>query len=284
MSAIRISVGHLVGLLTDLLHTAAPDPAKAQSPVLASVLLHTERGHWGAEPGRRDLLVGSSTDGQVGGHSFVLCTGQWHGGPGLLSVADSRAVLAVLKTLLAPPGEQEHDVELSRDQLSQTLTIAGDPDLFGDTTSLTVRFATAEDYPVRALFYGLAFRPGPEPVRTGSGVVESALPLTEWFGARLTPFVKVAGRRGVALGMYRWHQRRPVLFTAGEHYRGFALPYPYDTEATGDAGHYPPVDLYPPPLDLTDPDPVPPGDEPTDGQATDDQATDDQATDGEAAT
>ncbi|HET9892609.1 MAG TPA: hypothetical protein VFQ42_19125, partial [Mycobacterium sp.] len=71
---IRITTKDLVGLLTDLVHTAAhPDTGSTT----ASVLLHTARGYaHGDEPGVSDLLVGTSTDGSMVGHAFEACYGQ----------------------------------------------------------------------------------------------------------------------------------------------------------------------------------------------------------------
>jgi hypothetical protein len=239
VSTIRCKTGVLVGMLTDLLCTAPSKPDDTDA-VLFTVVMFTERGHLGAEPGRVDLLVGASTDSYVAGHAHMPCIGQWHGGPMLWSVPDTVAALAVLKALGGRA--EEHEVELTRDH--RGVTIAEDPDLFDEATALTIRVSSPDDYPLVGLFATLAYDPPAQVVRDGA--VIQALPRTDWATARLAPFLKIAGRRRQLLSVYRWHQDTPVLVQVGDRYRGAARPMSYEPSAAD--GHRPSAEIYPPPL------------------------------------
>ena len=250
MTAIRVSTLELTGMLTDLLHTAATDPDEMS---LCSLLMHTERGHWGDEPGRVDLLVGSSTNRYTAGHTYIRAAGQWPGHePMLWSTDDVTVLLAALRKLCPDKKNTEHSVELCRDE--RGMTVQEDADLFGEGTSLTFPVRSAEQYPIAMLFRALSFD-GSEPTidasREGGSRVVPVLPRTDAQPAVLTPFVKVATRRGYAVRMYRYHQSRPTVVQIGDTYRGVIMPFKYDDQATD--GHHPEAQLYPPPLPVDGP-------------------------------
>ena len=239
MSMTRVETGPLMGMLRDLLLTAASDPA--EGGVLANLLVHTERAHRGDEPGMVDVLVGSSCDRFVAGHTSILAAGQLHGPPMLWSVADVRALLAALKEL---GGKQEyHAVQVSRDD--RGITVAEDPDLFGDGASFTFQWSAYDEYPVGGLFAALAYEPDGEPIRLDSEVVPN-LPRTDWAPSQLSTFATIASRRKQLLEVYRFHQRRPTLVEIGPSYRGVVMPINYDWQ--GPNVRYPSGDLYVPEL------------------------------------
>lgn len=230
---IRIPTRDLVGLLTDLALTAA-DPATAGAT--AGVLLHTARGYAGGSPGQVDLLVASSTDGVVLGHGHTSCAGQ--GEPMLWPIAAVRDVIAVLK----PKAKlEDHVTEISRED--DDVTLAEDPDLFGEGARFTFGVLDPADWPTEGARQMLAeIRMSPP-----EGLAPVA-PRTDFLPARLAPFLKVASRRGEVLQVFRYHQRLPVSVQIGDGYRGVLSGFAFndDDRSTGLA---PAGDVYPLVLD-----------------------------------
>lgn len=225
----RIPTGHLVGLLTDLALTAA-DPA--DSGATAAVLLHTARGYFDGEPGKSDLLVGTSTDAFVVGHAHIGCAGQVD--PMLWPIAEVRAVIAVLK----PLGKNaDHSVEISRD--GDTIKVAEDPNLFGEGLTVTFTGYAVDEWPVDAVRSMLT-----EVRTTPPADARAVAPRTDFNAARLAPFLKVASRRGRQLEFYRYHQSLPVVVQIGDAYRGVVSPVGWDGEDRS-SGAWPAGDVYP---------------------------------------
>jgi S-DNA-T family DNA segregation ATPase FtsK/SpoIIIE len=225
---VRIPTHELVGLLTDLSLTAA-DPEVGNAT--AGVLLHTARGYNGDTPGKTDLLVGTSTDGIVLGHTHVPCSGQ--ADPMLWPIGDVAAVLAVLKPFAK---NKDHAVEITRE--GDVFAVAEDRDLFGEGLTLTFAAADAEEFPPGAwsMLSELAIHP-PE----GS---QPALARTDFVASRIAPFLKIAARRKSMVSWFRWHQRLPVVVEIGPEYRGLISPYAYNDEDRS-AGVAPSGDVYP---------------------------------------
>lgn len=226
---VRIPTHELVGLLTDLSLTAA-DPA--DSGATAAILLHTVRGYIGASPGQTDLLVGTSTNGYIVGHAHSGCAGQMD--PMLWPVADVRAVIAVLKPLSK---DKNHGVEIGQD--GTTIKVAEDPNLFGEGMALTFTGYDVGEFPmdtVRAMLTEVRVSP-PE------GSAPTA-PRTDFDPSLVAPFLKVAGRRGNLIELYRHHQRLPVTVQIGLFYRGVLSPFAWKDEDRS-VGVAPAGDVYP---------------------------------------
>jgi S-DNA-T family DNA segregation ATPase FtsK/SpoIIIE len=232
---IRVPTKDLVGMLTDLVHTAA-DPASASGT--ASVLLHTVRGYRPGEPGLSDRLVGTSCTGKLLGHCHIECTGQSE--PMLWPVGEVQAVIAVLKPLAK---QADHAVELGRDDAGQ-LYVAEDPDLFGERLKLTFSGMDVAEFPVegvRGLLTEVRVRP--------AGVdVPDVLPRTDFAAWQVAPFAKIASRRGELIELFRWHQRLPIMVQIGEQYRGVIVPMQWSDESAG-PDVSPSGDVYPLTLD-----------------------------------
>lgn len=230
---IRIPTAALVGLLTDLAHTAA-DPATAGAT--AGVLLHSARGYAGSSPGQIDLLVATSTDGVALGHAHVPCSGRDE--PMLWPIAAVKDVIAVLK----PKAKlEDHVTEITRD--GDDITLAEDPDLFGEGSRFTFGGADPVEWPTQdaaAMLAEIRMSP-PE----GS---QPAAPRTDFLPARLAPFLTIAARRKEILQVFRYHQRLPVSVQIGDHYRGVVGPFAWNDEDRS-AGLAPSGDVYPLVLD-----------------------------------
>lgn len=226
---IRIATHELVGLLTDLSHTAA-DPATAGAT--AGIHLHTARGYVGEDPGACDLLVGTSTDRTVLGHAHTACSGQADV-PMLWPIGDVKAVLAVLKPLAK---DHDHAVEISRED--DEFVVAEGPDLFGGGLSLRFGCADPEEFPTEPWSLLAEVRMSPP---EGSNPVA---PRTDFPADRLAPFQKIASRRNSMLTMFRYHQRLPVHIEIGPSYRGVVSPFGWNDENQG-AGAAPSGDVHP---------------------------------------
>ncbi len=252
MSGVRVLTSSLLGMLTDLVHTA---DRTAEAGVVGSVLLHTGRGYHGAEPGRVELLAGASTDRYCAGHTYAPCTGQLHAGPTLWSLRDAKTTIAVFKAARGRDPANMHAVEIHRSD--GEITIREDPNLIDEGVSLSFGELEAFDYPARALYEVLDTRPDPAVTvvsiqsLAGSSLQRVAPTARTDVSARvLDPFSRVAKRRGELIQVYRHHQHRPILVQIGETYRGLLLPWRPVDKVTGDEDH-PDAELCPP--DLSDP-------------------------------
>jgi hypothetical protein len=239
MSEIRIATGHLVALLVDLTHTAAADAALGPT---AGILLHSEHGHIGAEPGKTALLAGTSTNGRAAGHTYSACSG--HLPPMLWRIDDVRAVLAVLRPRLKD--DREHVTEIHRE--GDTITVGEDPDLFGESLRVVFPAGPIDEFPhgVWSLLSEVHLRTATRD-ETGS-TIPPAAPRTDIAPDVLEPFLKVARARKSPLEIYRYHQRYPLLIAIGDNYRGVALPIRWTDDNDRDAGAAPDGDVYVPSL------------------------------------
>lgn len=240
MSTLRIVTKDLVGLLGDLTHTAASDPAVG---AVAGVLLHTTRGYIGADPGQTTILVGTSTTGRVAGHTYAGASGTME--PALWQIEDVRCVVAVLKPRTRDNPDHAVEIRVEDDHV----TVAEDPDLFGDGLTLTFGLGSIEDYPrsVWSVLSDVHVRPAP----AGEDGPVPAMPRTDFSPGLFDPFVKVGKSRGALIELYRYHQRLPLLVQIGDRYRGAILPYRWDGDGTS-GGMSPSGDVYPPALPVPD--------------------------------
>lgn len=235
--ALTIPTKALVGLLTDLAHTAA-DPAEAEAT--AAVLLHSARGHVGGDPGKTDLFVGTSTDSTLLGHAHTPCYGSV--APMLWPIGEVKAVLAVLKPLAKI---KEHTTEIALD--AQVVTVAETKTLFGGLEVSFKGFAV-EDWPTEGVHRLLTV------LRTTPGErhPDDPAPRTDIHASRLAPFLKIASRRGEPLRLFRWHQHVPIVIEIGSAYRGITRPSDWPETDSVEDGFEPSGEVYPLVLDDAD--------------------------------
>lgn len=208
---IRIETKLLTEILEDLGRTATHGEGFATD----GVLLWSGRGYLGDEPGETGLLLGVSTTRYSAGYTFTAASGDLP--PMLWPITDVDAVLAVMKKVSA--GKKDHAVEISRQ--GDEITVAEDPDLFGDGTSVSFTVGPIAEFP-RALF-GL-FDPETHPVVIEDEKRITASLRTDYAPAYLLPFLRIAVARNAEMRTWRYHQRRPVHIQIGPRYRGFVKP------------------------------------------------------------
>lgn len=238
--SIRIESKPLAGMLTDLSRTATRYGMASTD----AVLLHSARGPIGDEPGDHSLLVGTSYGGGGIGYCFELAEGQME--PMLWPIADVDVVLNLLNKL--GKGKKDHAVVISR--TGDEITVAEDPHLFGDGTS--VRFTVG---PLGKVSHRVwrALEPEGDPILLDGKElppgVRSDIP-----AASLAVFAAIAARRKVTPKLYRYHHQSPILVEIGTTYRGLISVHRWDTAEHGDGGTGPDVDLYAPDLPVEEDD------------------------------
>lgn len=213
--SIRVATKDLIGLLATLAHTAADLP---ELGAVAGILLHTTRGYLGDEPGKSGLLVGTSTDTRVIGHTSVLCSGS--GEPMLWPIGEVGAAIKVLQQMSKK--DSEHRVEILRD--GQQVTLAEDGNLFGAGASFTFDLGDAGKYPrhVWRMLSDAHLRPVVKDPDSGEPIPVGVR--TDVAGAALAPFLAVAKARKECIQLVRHHQRLPVQVVIGHNYRGAFRP------------------------------------------------------------
>ncbi|AEA27880.1 hypothetical protein Psed_5753 [Pseudonocardia dioxanivorans CB1190] len=274
----RIKTSQLIAVLQDLIRTAGNDP---ELPTLNAILLHTTRGHHGAEPGQVELFAGVSTNRYCVGHTYTWCSGQLSG-PSLWSVRDAKNVVSVFKAARGKDKHDVHAVEIVRS--AGEIVIREDPNLIDEGVSLAFGERDAGDFPARGVYRHLDIEQPTTKLEVDAGVSRfvDATPATDISPSVLAPFLAVANRRGEPVRLYRTHQWVPILVQMGEAYRGVLM-----TVRTDDPVEHqerPTSDLYPP--DLDDPRWAPKGDATTEtedwqqldlGVEGDDDSADDSA-------
>lgn len=224
---VRIASHLLVGLLMDLVHTAHHDPAVGGA--IAGVLLHSDRGELGSDPGKTDLLIGTSMNRVVLGHGYMRAEGVLE--PMLWLLDDVRAVIAVLKPKVkAAKEDEDHHRVAIRTTGDDMVEIVEDPDqkpLFDDAPwRMSFTLGRLVDYP-RGVWDLLRNAAQINPMVKDGLMVVPALARTDFNAAALAPFVAVAKRRKCAVETYRRHQRLPVHVQIGSDYRGAIMPESY---------------------------------------------------------
>jgi S-DNA-T family DNA segregation ATPase FtsK/SpoIIIE len=235
----------LLELLGCLVHTASSDP---EDGAIAGVLLHTARGERGLEPGRTDLLAGTSCNRLAVGHSYVEAYGQLHR-PTLWRIDDVRTVQAALRPKVKD--NKLHGVEI---RLSEGTVVVRERDrddtLFDDPHDGGLRLEF-DDGPIgefpRSAWSLLSTVPTRRSLTDVDGRVLPALPRSDIAAAALGPFVKVAGLLKTPLEVYRYHQRLPILVQIGTTYRGAVTTSRWDDDTPTD-GEAPSSEVYAPDL------------------------------------
>lgn len=247
MMSVRVESGQLASLLTDLVATASKHEEGLST---SAVLMHSARGYEGAEVGRADLLVASSTNRYAMGHSHIRAEGQLPDAM-LWPVNDVHNLIAALKR--KTKGEKDdsgpkHAVKISRDgELVEVIENPAQRELFGEKLWST-KFPVGDlnDYP-RGLWDVL--RSGNRSVLpvTEDGREVYPLPRVDLTAEYLAPFVAIAKRRNYVLETYTRHHRLPVHIQIGPAYRGVIIPAGYsDRDRT--EGAAPDGDVYDPKL------------------------------------
>lgn len=243
MSSIKVETADLIDLLKLLEHTASSD---RNDGVTAGVLLHTTRGERGAEPGRQDLLVGTSTDRLAMGHTNVVAYGQL-ARPSLWGIEDVKAVIATFKSKASRDKDNDgegHQLHISIDL--GHVTVSEDPNLFEDGVQLSFHEAPVDDFP-RRLWHVLEHVNVDAYISSEGGNVAVAN-RTDIGAGRLAPFTKVASKLGAPIQLFRTHQNRYLLVQIGEHYRGALAPIRWDLEESPSNGYEPSADVHAPDL------------------------------------
>ena len=234
---IRIATKDLVALLGDLmLTTAAEDSAH---PLLASVLLYTDRGYAVADdPGKSDVLVGISTNRRLAGHTFTACDGQMT--PTLWPVSKVASVIQVFKPKLK--ADKEHGVIITR--AGDHVTVQEDPNLFDDGDRIEFKSGDLTNYPGAKLAELIADMP-----TNLRGVMDHRpKPRTDFYSSELAILCKIATNRKRPILTYRTHQDDRVLVQIGDYWRGWIKPIPYEVNKTkvGDLAYRPEAEVFTP--------------------------------------
>lgn len=241
--SVSVTTKEFIGLLQALVHTAAGDPDQG---AMAGILLHTARGYATLEPGQSGLLVGTSTNTAVVGHTWVLASGQMQ--PMLWPIGEVPAAVAVLRQMST--GQPEHQVEISSD--GKTVTLSEGEDLFGEGAKYTFELGDAGKFPasIWRLISDVHLRPAVIDHETGKVVPEGVR--TRIAARNLAPFVAVGKARKEVVEWYRYHPRLPVLVVIGHNYRGALLPERADDDLQ--AVDAPAMEVYPADLPKPKPD------------------------------
>lgn len=291
---IRIQSSRLVGMLADLARTAHTDPHVGGAT--AGVLIYSDRGAVGHDPGTTTVLAGLSMNRRAVGHTAEIATDGTLA-PTLLRIGDVLGLLAVLKQ--KTKGEKEHGIKHQvaircDGEVVEVVEDLPQQKLFDCPDAWRTSFAAGpiDHYP-RGPWHLLAEVEFDRTVHdTQRNCDVPARPRTDFAAADLAPFCAIAARRHDALEIYRTHQRRPVGVQIGLSYRGAIIPTSYPDLSPSMSVDCPDAPIYfpelpprkeqapdsPPPVDLDEPDwTAADDDEPeTDGPATESMFTDDE--------
>ncbi|WP_051637055.1 DNA translocase FtsK [Rhodococcus sp. UNC363MFTsu5.1] len=206
--AITIGTKALVDLLTDLVATASD---------VRGVHLRTVRGPDGDEPGDTTLLVGTSTNGAVLGHTWTQCTGELP--PMIWPTASCDLVIGALKRL--GKGDKLHAVDVSLD--GDTVTVVETATLFDDGARVEFQVGDLEPWPGDRLWRILAGPPLPTP-RDERGDDLPSTPRTTWAPGALATLLQIATRRKEALHLFETHSNQIHRAQIGERWVGAVAP------------------------------------------------------------
>ncbi len=236
---IRIATSALCAMLEDLVLTTASADSGNET---ASILLHSARGYRDPnEPGRADILVGTSTTTWSVGHDHVVAEGQLDE-PMLWHRSDAASVVGVFKARAKE--HQDHVVEISR--FGETVVVQEQADLFGPGTHLEFKSRATAKFP-RNLVEAL------QPPAGNLGLLSAAPSVRVDFGAsQLDPFITIAKRRKSFLETYRYPGNSRILIQIGPRYRGLLTPVTLDDEIDQDPSNT----VYPYRLPVVDDDEV----------------------------
>jgi S-DNA-T family DNA segregation ATPase FtsK/SpoIIIE len=238
---IRIETFRLIELIGDLRHTADTDP---ESGAIAGILFHTARGNgFPGDPGRTDLLVGTSTNRFAVGHTYAQAHGQMTV-PMLWPTANAVTVVNMFKDKAKASKEHmlviragDGAIHVEEDEQS----------LFGSGDKYEFAAGDLDHYP-RGLWSVLQHD---KEWQDSDHDKTRPLPRHDIPAAALAPFVAVAKAHGGTVELYRYHQRRAILVSIGDRYRGFLVGRDWGDDKRPQAGLSPYGEVYPadmPPL------------------------------------
>lgn len=231
---VRMLTTNLLSLLDDMVLTAAPEPGTAG---YAGVLLHVADVEEGTEPGKLRCLVGTSTTGVTMGHSWVEASGYLPAT--LVPIQYVNTLRAGLSKLLPKKNKENHLTELGRDGGELIVKEEKEePDLFEGEWRTEFKYGDLEDWP-RNVFpllasAHLATPPDWKPPKNRTDIESK----------RLAPFLRIAGRHGGAIKVYRPHQRANVHIQIGYRYRGLLVPSVGWDESSANDGAAPDIGVY----------------------------------------
>lgn len=206
--ALTISTKELVDLLSDLVLTATG---------IRGVHLRTTRGHYGDDPGEVSLLVGTSTNGAVLGHTWTLCTGELP--PMIWPTMNCTILIGALKKL--GKGDKNHTVDVALD--GSIVTVVESATLFDDGDRFEFQVGDLEPWPGARLWRILDSVPLPTP-RDDSGADLPSTPRTTWAPAALAPLLSIANRRKESLHLFQTHSNQIHRAQIGDRWVGAIAP------------------------------------------------------------
>lgn len=222
---ITIGTKKLCDLLTDLIDTAD----------WRGIHLQTTRGYDGDEPGEVALLVGTSTDGYVLGHTWAGCDGRLDGA--IWPRGDAKAVIAVCKPLAA--ANPQHTVNLSLQD--KTLVLEETPELFDSGTALRFETKEVDDAMLLRAKRILSGDPLPLPV-DADGNPRLDTPRTSFTPSSLALLNSIAKRRKEAVHLFGTHSMQLHRVQIGSHWIGAIAPTIAhdhdDPEKPTETGHF----------------------------------------------
>ncbi|WP_064077824.1 DNA translocase FtsK [Prescottella equi] len=206
--SITIATKSLIELLTDLVLTATD---------IRGVHLRTTRGHLGEDPEETTLLVGTSTNGAVLGHTWTRCAGELP--PMVWPTMNCKVIIGALKSLAK--GDKGHAVDVVLD--GKTVTVMETATLFDDGDRFEFQVSDIEGYPLARIHRILAGDPLPIPRNEGGDDLPDTA-RTTWAPGHLATLLKIATRRDKTLHLFRRHSNQIHLAQIGDEWVGAIAP------------------------------------------------------------
>lgn len=229
MSTKRLTVHtkKLLGLFDDLLITAE---LKGEFPEYNGIHLQHARGPWEDEPGETDLLVATSANGSVAGHSWVDAIGSID--PVFVSVPNIRSIKGVFAGL-AKSFDDEHVVEVSYENGILTVKEYRDTIVGEEATELQVPTVENNEFPLDGVRKWLDGSAGSKAPRDADGNFAVDESVTVW-DQSLSLLLRVAKRRKSPLRLYRAHAANIHRAQIGDTWRGAIKPLVPDVDIATD--------------------------------------------------
>lgn len=206
--SITIATKSLIEILTDLVLTATD---------IRGVHLRTTRGHIGDDPEETTLLVGTSTNGAVLGHTWTRCAGELP--PMVWPTMNCKVIIGALKSLAK--GDKGHAVDVVLD--GKTVTVMETATLFDDGDRFEFQVSEIDGYPLARIHRILAGDPLPIP-RNDAGDDMPDTARTTWAPGHLATLLKIATRRDASLHLFRQHSNQIHLAQIGTEWVGAIAP------------------------------------------------------------
>lgn len=214
---VTVGTHKLIDHLTDALHTGGG--------VVDGIHLATTRGAWKDEPGKRDLLVATSTNRYVLGHTWIPCDGT------LVSTVwpygSTRTLLGVLKVLSKKGENHCVDIDMVRAEPKANaktdehpgwiVTVSETKALFDSDTKYEFHAHPENRFPIDWAMRILA-----GDFETPDDYQETRLTL--WGSDTMKRLASVAARRGMDIQLFRSPERNLQMVQIGPTWLGAATP------------------------------------------------------------